>query len=285
MDTVNEVVRALDGSFSAEHGIGKLKPYMMPDWRGGAELAVMRRIKAALDPLGIMNPGKVSAVDCQHATLSRERSEAISIPLRTSMEIGACPGLALGSLRSRRRNRIADQASAPYNGMDARVLGSGMSNRRDPGLAQPDRHRGSVARHPRRVRGLRADRAGRMHASRRTVRSHGGPRRHRASLLVLRTGTQAARSRSRQRRLLPAPRVPHHRRPHGAVSRGGAGAGAPGHRRARHRGGARRDHPSDRGKLHRLHRARARFRHHAGRRPRAVGRAHHRWASWAVSPR
>lgn len=59
MDTVNEVVRALDGSFSAEHGVGRLKPYMMPDWRGGAELAVMRRIKDALDPLGIMNPGKV----------------------------------------------------------------------------------------------------------------------------------------------------------------------------------------------------------------------------------
>ena len=59
MDTVNEVVRELDGSFSAEHGIGKLKPYMMPDWRGGAELAVMRRIKEALDPLGIMNPGKL----------------------------------------------------------------------------------------------------------------------------------------------------------------------------------------------------------------------------------
>ena len=39
MDAVNEVVRALDGSFSAEHGIGRLKPYMMPDWRGGAELA------------------------------------------------------------------------------------------------------------------------------------------------------------------------------------------------------------------------------------------------------
>jgi len=59
MDTVNEVVRAFGGSFSAEHGIGRLKPYMMPDWRGGAELAVMQRIKAALDPLGIMNPGKV----------------------------------------------------------------------------------------------------------------------------------------------------------------------------------------------------------------------------------
>jgi FAD/FMN-containing dehydrogenase len=59
MDAVNEVVREFDGSFSAEHGIGKLKPYMMPDWRGGAELALMQRIKAALDPQGIMNPGKV----------------------------------------------------------------------------------------------------------------------------------------------------------------------------------------------------------------------------------
>lgn len=59
MDAVNEVVRKYDGSFSAEHGIGKLKPYMMPDWRGGAELALMQRIKAALDPMGIMNPGKV----------------------------------------------------------------------------------------------------------------------------------------------------------------------------------------------------------------------------------
>ena len=59
MDTVNDVVREFDGSFSAEHGVGQLKPHMMPDWRGGAELEVMRRIKAALDPAGIMNPGKV----------------------------------------------------------------------------------------------------------------------------------------------------------------------------------------------------------------------------------
>jgi FAD/FMN-containing dehydrogenase len=59
MDAVNAVVRDLDGSFSAEHGIGRLKPYMMPEWRGGAELDLMRRIKAAIDPRGILNPGKL----------------------------------------------------------------------------------------------------------------------------------------------------------------------------------------------------------------------------------
>ena len=59
MHAVNEVVRALGGSFSAEHGVGRLKPYLMPEWRGGAELDTMRRIKAALDPQGLMNPGKV----------------------------------------------------------------------------------------------------------------------------------------------------------------------------------------------------------------------------------
>ena len=59
MDAVNDVVRDLDGSFSAEHGIGKLKPYMMPEWRGGAELDIMRRIKSALDPKGLLNPGKL----------------------------------------------------------------------------------------------------------------------------------------------------------------------------------------------------------------------------------
>ena len=59
MDTVGDIVRELDGSFSAEHGVGRLKPYMMPHWRGGAELDAMQRIKHALDPLGIMNPDKV----------------------------------------------------------------------------------------------------------------------------------------------------------------------------------------------------------------------------------
>jgi FAD/FMN-containing dehydrogenase len=59
MDCVNAIVREMDGSFSAEHGIGRLKTDMMEAWRGGAELSAMQAIKAALDPKGIMNPGKV----------------------------------------------------------------------------------------------------------------------------------------------------------------------------------------------------------------------------------
>ena len=59
MDTVNAVVRRLGGSFSAEHGVGRLKTDMLEEWRGGAEYRAMRAIKAALDPQGIMNPGVV----------------------------------------------------------------------------------------------------------------------------------------------------------------------------------------------------------------------------------
>jgi len=62
MDTVNAVVRDLGGSFSAEHGVGRLKTYLMREWRGGAELETMRRIKAALDPAGILNASAVFPV-------------------------------------------------------------------------------------------------------------------------------------------------------------------------------------------------------------------------------
>ena len=53
MDTVNEVVGSFDGSFSAEHGIGRLKSHMMGRWRGGPELEAMRQIKAALIRVGL----------------------------------------------------------------------------------------------------------------------------------------------------------------------------------------------------------------------------------------
>jgi len=47
------------GSFSAEHGIGKLKRGILAQMGDPVALALMRQIKAALDPKGLMNPGKV----------------------------------------------------------------------------------------------------------------------------------------------------------------------------------------------------------------------------------
>ncbi|MEZ5832618.1 MAG: FAD-binding oxidoreductase [Dongiaceae bacterium] len=52
-------VRRIGGSISAEHGVGTLKRAYLGHSRSEAEIAVMRRIKAALDPKGILNPGKV----------------------------------------------------------------------------------------------------------------------------------------------------------------------------------------------------------------------------------
>ena len=53
------LVRAHAGSVSAEHGIGLLKREWLPFSRTPAELSIMRQLKAALDPNGILNPGKV----------------------------------------------------------------------------------------------------------------------------------------------------------------------------------------------------------------------------------
>ena len=54
-----ETAIALGGTLSGEHGIGLLKKQFMELDLGADALALMRRIKDAVDPLGIMNPGKV----------------------------------------------------------------------------------------------------------------------------------------------------------------------------------------------------------------------------------
>jgi len=57
--TVYELVREWGGTVSAEHGIGTRKKRWLPYCRTEAEIALMRTLKGALDPLGILNPGKV----------------------------------------------------------------------------------------------------------------------------------------------------------------------------------------------------------------------------------
>lgn len=54
---VHDLVHAMGGSVSAEHGIGRLKVGDLERYGDPAKLAAMRAIKAALDPAGIMNPG------------------------------------------------------------------------------------------------------------------------------------------------------------------------------------------------------------------------------------
>jgi len=56
---VYQVIRELDGSISAEHGLGQLKRDTIRDYKDPLELELMRNIKNTLDPLGLMNPGKV----------------------------------------------------------------------------------------------------------------------------------------------------------------------------------------------------------------------------------
>ncbi len=56
---VHDLVHALNGSISAEHGIGQLKREEILRYKSPVEMALMRSIKQVLDPAGLMNPGKL----------------------------------------------------------------------------------------------------------------------------------------------------------------------------------------------------------------------------------
>jgi D-lactate dehydrogenase (cytochrome) len=57
--TIHDMVRDFGGSFSAEHGIGRLKVGELERYASPVELDLMRSVKHAFDPNGILNPGKV----------------------------------------------------------------------------------------------------------------------------------------------------------------------------------------------------------------------------------
>ncbi|MBT5811362.1 MAG: FAD-binding oxidoreductase [Rhodospirillaceae bacterium] len=58
-EMVHDIVEDMNGSFSAEHGVGQLKMDDMLRYKSPLELDLMRRFKRAIDPNDIMNPGKI----------------------------------------------------------------------------------------------------------------------------------------------------------------------------------------------------------------------------------
>ncbi len=56
---IHDLVHEFGGSVSAEHGIGRLKVGELERYAAPLELELMRAVKRAFDPHGIMNPGKV----------------------------------------------------------------------------------------------------------------------------------------------------------------------------------------------------------------------------------
>jgi D-lactate dehydrogenase (cytochrome) len=79
-DFVLGIVGQLSGSISAEHGVGTDKLAYLGLTRSAAEIDVMRRIKRALDPNGILNPGKLLPLEgpAHKATSSRPQERALS---------------------------------------------------------------------------------------------------------------------------------------------------------------------------------------------------------------
>ncbi|HSH42870.1 MAG TPA: FAD-linked oxidase C-terminal domain-containing protein, partial [Arenicellales bacterium] len=59
VDAVSDLVMSMKGSFSAEHGVGRLRREMMERYKAPEALMLMRKLKQTLDPDGILNPGKV----------------------------------------------------------------------------------------------------------------------------------------------------------------------------------------------------------------------------------
>lgn len=65
---VHDSVAHFHGSITAEHGVGQLRSGEILRYRSPVEIELMRKVKAALDPLGIMNPGKVLAYTARAAS-------------------------------------------------------------------------------------------------------------------------------------------------------------------------------------------------------------------------
>ncbi len=59
MQEIFDFAVSLGGTITGEHGVGIAKKPFLPRAIGNASLSLMKQLKQALDPLGILNPGKI----------------------------------------------------------------------------------------------------------------------------------------------------------------------------------------------------------------------------------
>ena len=59
---IHDLVVSMNGSISAEHGVGRLKVEELEHYKDPIELDLLRRLKEAFDPAYLLNPGKVVSV-------------------------------------------------------------------------------------------------------------------------------------------------------------------------------------------------------------------------------
>ena len=73
---ITRISHELGGSISAEHGIGRLKTEDLGQFASDTRLEMMRRVKAALDPKGIMNPGALLPATAQEVSPDSDTAES-----------------------------------------------------------------------------------------------------------------------------------------------------------------------------------------------------------------
>ena len=89
-DVVDTVVRRHDGALKAEHGTGRnMAPFVEAEW-GPEGLALMRRIKALLDPEGVLNPGVILAASPRAHLEHLKTTPAVAPEVDACVECGYC---------------------------------------------------------------------------------------------------------------------------------------------------------------------------------------------------
>jgi D-lactate dehydrogenase len=130
MDAVcSMVVHTFDGSLKAEHGTGRnMAPFVEMEW-GSAAFAAMRRIKALLDPQGLLNPGVILNADARSHLKNLKPLPAADALVDTCIECGfcepKCPSRGL-TLSPRQRivgwREIARLEAAPERSADTQAM-------------------------------------------------------------------------------------------------------------------------------------------------------------------